>query len=338
MSDVAKRAGVSNAAVSRYLNHSGYLSAEKRAAVERAIEELDFRVPANHASRYPNRKTLAILLPPFENNAYFVRLISEFTKASEAAGYHTLNFHANLMRENFCKVLQKICAERVCGIFVPSFPMMELDRESLDFLRDSEVPVVLLSEFPKPYAELNCLVVDNAAGAAAAVRELAAAGCRKLAYFGAPKEENKSSAQRIDGFLAACADAGFQKEQLVVATEPLVVETIFAQSGYVAACRAFAQTPDIDGICAWTDAFAAGVLWRLAEIGKKVPEDVKIVSFDDDYAPYLCPPLTTLVLPPTHMGREAVALLVRLQDASERMITRQIRLCPILIRRKSCGK
>lgn len=151
MSEVARRAGVSGAAVSRYLNDSGYLSKEKREAIRRAIEELGFEPPADHASRYPRCKTFGILLPPFQYDGYGLEMKAQFTRQAEKAGYHVLDCYFDLSRVPLVQALETICRERVCGIYVPMVPMMKLSDEEVDYLRDSRVPVVLISEFADSY-------------------------------------------------------------------------------------------------------------------------------------------------------------------------------------------
>ena len=336
MSEVARRAGVSGAAVSRYLNDSGYLSEEKREAIHQAIEELGFIPPADHASRYPRHKTFGILLPPFTHNSYGVEIKAEFTRQAERAGYNVLDHYADLSRTPLCPVLDEMRRSRVCGIFVPMLPMMTLTEDEVAYLRDSEVPVVLISEFARSYPQINCIHLENGEGAVIAVRRLLAAGCRHLAYLGPPPDRNKASAQKLAGFLAEIERAGLPADQCLTAFEPLPPGNVpFAEAGYRAAREAFDRMPEIDGLLGWSDAYLAGVLWRLAELDKRVPQDVKVIAFHSEYSPFLCPPVTSVEVPNAQECASAVELLSRLQDPAERMIPRQVHLCPALTERAS---
>lgn len=336
MSEVARRAGVSGAAVSRYLNDSGYLSKEKREAIRRAIEELGFEPPADHASRYPRCKTFGILLPPFQYDGYGLEMKAQFTRQAEKAGYHVLDCYFDLSRVPLIQALESICRERVCGIFVPMLPMMKLSDEEVDYLRDNRVPVVLISEFADSYPQVNCILRENDAGAMIAVKRLLEAGCRHLAYLGPPPDKNKASAQRLAGFWRQVRQAGLDDTDCLAAFEPLPMGNIpFAEAGYKAAKEAFARRPDIDGILGWNDAYLAGALWRLAELEKRVPRDVKVIAFHSEYAPFLCPPVSSVEVPTERVCAAAVELLARLQDPVERMIPRQVHLCPALTERAS---
>ena len=105
--------------------------------------------------------------------------------------------------------------------------------------------------------------------------------------------------------------------------------------GHRAARAAFAERPDIDGLVCWSDDFAAGALWYLSQTGRRVPQDVKLVAFNDEYSPYLCPPVSALYMDTDEITRLAVEQLCRLQSPAQRMITKQVPVQPRLLVRAS---
>ena len=103
---------------------------------------------------------------------------------------------------------------------------------------------------------------------------------------------------------------------------------MFAQAGYACAKLAFSRDPDLDGIIGWTDSFTAGILWYLYESGRRVPENVKVVAMNDDYAPCLCPPLTTYSFSVQEQCAAAVEMLVTLQNPRMRQNVRHMYIAP----------
>ena len=216
MCDVARLAGVSAAAVSRYVNGTGYLSAHKQRAIRQAIDELNYAPDETHPSRFPRWKVFGILLPPFSGAHYFSELGAQFEVNANRAGFHSLAFRPDFGHRPLLDILKEVTRERLAGVFVPCFPQMTLTQQELDFISASEIPILILSEFMKPYPTLNCIVLKSMEAVEQAVLHLAGAGCRRLAYLGPPAAINKASIQRGSGFLS-----GAQKAGLAYAAPPL---------------------------------------------------------------------------------------------------------------------
>ena len=332
MCDVARLAGVSAAAVSRYVNGTGSLSAHKQRAIRQAIDELNYAPDETHPSRFPRWKVFGILLPPFAGAHYFSELGAQFEVNANRAGFHSLAFRPDFGHRPLLDILKEVTRERLAGVFVPSFPQMTLTQQELDFISASEIPILILSEFMKPYPTLNCIVLKSAEAVEQAVLHLAGAGCRRLAYLGPPAAINKASIQRGSGFLSGAQKAGLAYAGVF---EVPIFPQIGPQMGHRAARAAFAERPDIDGLVCWSDEFAAGALWYLSQTGRRVPQDVKLVAFNDEYSPYLCPPVSALYMDTDEITRLAVEQLCRLQSPAQRMITKQVPVQPRLLVRAS---
>lgn len=161
MCDVARLAGVSAAAVSRYVNGTGYLSAHKQRAIRQAIDELNYAPDETHPSRFPRWKVFGILLPPFSGAHYFSELGAQFEVNANRAGFHSLAFRPDFGHRPLLDILKEVTHERLAGVFVPCFPQMTLTQQELDFISASEIPILILSEFMKPYPTLNCIVLKS---------------------------------------------------------------------------------------------------------------------------------------------------------------------------------
>lgn len=335
MRSLAARAGVSPAAVSRYLNGNGYLSEDKRARIIAAMEELGYQAPARRKARNARPVTLAVILPPDDGSsyAYFKEVALRFSQAAQAQGCHTTELI--MVAADLLKTLQRYSSAPIDGFFVPAFPDMYLSEELLRFVEGCPVPIVFLNEFLEPYPTINSITIDNVLCMKQAAEELIRHGSRRLAYLGPPVGQNKSSTLRSRGFLEACREAGIPPEDSLIIGGDYALELSFARSGYTAAERAFAQNPRLDGLAIWNDNMAAGALWYLYERRLRVPDEVRVIAMNNELAGVLCPPLTTMDLPVGQMTQEAVNLLLRMQDPVERMITRQVTLHPRLIRRSS---
>lgn len=329
VSDIAARAGVSPAVVSRFLNGNGYVSQEKAAAITQALQELGVKARSDPpAVRGQNRKVFAFLSPPLENrNSYQYAIMNAFfSDIAKSKGYSTKVYSINLVEVSLIQALTTILKDHPSGVFVPVVPMRELDHGTQRFIQDCDIPIVFLSEFLHPYPQLHSIVGNVDTGISLSIAHLRERGCRNLALLTPTAAESKSASlqqaafrnhtQRED-WLRSCTICEYPR-----------TASGFAASGYQCAKLAFAQNPAIDGIIGWVDSYAAGILWYLYEIGKRVPEDVKLITENDEFAPFLCPPLTSFSFSNQAICTEAVDMLVRLQNKRERQNVKHIYLRP----------
>jgi DNA-binding LacI/PurR family transcriptional regulator len=177
---------------------------------------------------------------------------------------------------------------------------------SLATLDRSDVAHLAASLAPLDGAGVPWFVdVDNASGARQAAAHLVAAGRRRLASVAGPQDMGVGLA-RLTGFREACGEAGLP------ADEDLIAYGDFSEPSGVAAMRQLlARRPDLDAVFVASDLMAAGALRALREAGKRVPEDVAVVGFEDSaVARQTDPPLTTVHQPVEEMGRQMARLLV----------------------------
>lgn len=334
--DIAAKAGVSPTAVSRYLNASGYVSQEKCAAISRALQELKARPEEEPPSvRGRNRRVFVFLSPPLTpgSSMQFAAMSSFFSDAAKSRGYSTRVYPANLAERTLTDVLRQIMEDHPSGILIPVVPMMELDRQTQRFIQESETPIVFLSEFLHPYPRINSIINNIDQGIGMAVAHLREQGCSRLALLTPPPTQSKSAALMQAAFRQYAQEADWP-DNCMVCEFPWKNPT-FSAAGYQCVRQAFTRDPNLDGIIGWVDSYTAGILWYLYEIGKRVPEDVKIITMNEDYAPYLCPPLTTISYPNQTLCTEAVEMLVRLQSPKERENVKHVYISPRFTVRRS---
>ncbi len=162
----------------------------------------------------------------------------------------------------------------------------------------------MLSARPGQPTPITYVDVDQAAGARLAVEHLVARGRRRIATIAGPLDM-PASQDRLAGFRAAIAEHGLP--------EPAVAEGDFTQQGGAAAMKQLlAEAPDLDAVFVASDLMALGALPMLSRTGRRVPEDVAVVGFDDSSAALACdPPLTTVHQPVEEMAAEMATLLLR---------------------------
>ena len=204
--------------------------------------------------------------------------------------------------------------------------MLSLDRQTQQFIQECGVPIVLFSEFPTPYSRIHSIINSFDAGISLSVEHLLHMGCRRLALLTPPGTQSKSAGLQQAAFLA-CTKADPLVEKARIFTHRWT-DPQFAQAGFACAEQAFSQDPDLDGIIGWTDAYCAGILWYLYKTGRQVPRDVKLIAANEDYAPYLCPPLTSYSFSTSTLCAEAVELLVALQSPRQRQNVRHLYIAP----------
>ena len=264
--DVARRAGVGIATVSRVLNGSAKVAEATRRKVESACREVGFR-PNRAARRLAagggNRPRVAALMPFFSANFYYA--VARPLAQGLAAADIDLVLCNVANREDKQRILDRICAERSAeGVVLGS---MGIGEERQRQLKTLGIPVVAIEmELPG----LPCVHVDNAAGAAWAARYLLEGGSTRLALITGPPAA-QAFRLREDGFLTVAGAAA-----------PLVrAESVTREAGTAAIGQLLDAWPGIDGVFCVNGLLAIGVIEELRRRGRQVPEDVAVMGFDD---------------------------------------------------------
>jgi LacI family transcriptional regulator len=320
--DVAARAGVSVASVSRVLNAQGVVGEDVRARVMEAVETLSY-VPHSGARSLITRKTdtVGVILPDLFGE-FFSELIRGMDLAAREKRLHLIvsSSHDDAEEASFAI---KSMRGRVDGLIILS---PHLDAAALAASMPRSLPVLLMNGGARD-VDRPSITVDNHGGAEVMTRHLLAQGRRRVAHVAGPVGNLEAEARRA-GYLAAMAEAGI---------EPVVLDGDFDQaSGFRAGAAIAAMDIRPDAVFAGNDMMALGVLLALQEAGLRCPEDVAVGGFDDvPIASLVRPALTTMRIDIAETGRRALERLVSLVDAAgEAPINHEI-VRPTLVARQS---
>ncbi len=327
--DVALKAGVSTATVSRVLAGIGNPRPSTSDAVMDAVAALAYRPSGVARSlRMKQTRTLGLIVTDIQN-PFFPELVQAADLAARGRGYSILLGSAAYDEHRAMHYLGLMVDRRVDGLIIASSQVSE---ESLRWLLSSPVPAVVVN------AELDSLPVDviasdNIGGARLAVEHLVGLGHRRLAYIRGPATYT-ADAPRAEGFRSACRDAGLSPADIVeVAGDGLF------EGGERAAAGLVAQGKDVTAIVCYNDITAIGVLRALRAARLRVPDDISVVGIDDiAAAAWVAPALTTVAQQKAEMGRLAVERLASMfRDPSEPRAPHTTRLPMVLRVRESTG-
>jgi LacI family transcriptional regulator len=320
IADVAARAGVSTATVSRVLAGLGGARPATRQRVLKSVRELGYR-PSGVARSLKLRttRTLGLIITDI-GNPFFPELVSAVEDAARERDFGVLLCNSGEDAEREGAYLELLAERRVDGVVIASSGVGTRHRA---WLANAPLPVVLVN-CASPTVPLPTILSDNRAGAALAIAHLVGLGHRRIAHITAPSH-NEAAAERLEGARDGLRAAGLDPAALVVAEGDGHVA-----GGAAAAARVLERDRGITAIFAYNDLTAIGAIRAIRASGQRVPDDVSVVGFDDvDLAAFADPPLTTVAQATASMGRWAVAqLLARLDggDVTNETVTLPVHL------------
>ncbi|MET7749396.1 LacI family DNA-binding transcriptional regulator [Micromonospora sp. NPDC005367] len=307
---VAARAGVGRGTVSRVVNGSPQVSPEARAAVQQAIAELGY-VPNRAARALVTRRTDSVALVVSESGdriftePFFAAIVRGISSALLQTPMQLWLAMAQSAVERE-RVEHHLTNQHVDGVLLLSLH----DADPLPgLLEERGVPSVLggrPARMLRPGARPAWFVdVDNVGGARQAVQYLAGRGRQRIATIAGPQDMGAGLA-RLTGYTEAItATRGG------IDTDLVAFGDFSEESGAAAMRRLLEVRPDVDAVFVASDLMAFGALRALREAGRRVPDDVAVVGFDDaPIARQADPPLTTVFQPVEEMGRQMARLLV----------------------------
>ncbi|MBT0772209.1 LacI family DNA-binding transcriptional regulator [Kineosporia sp. J2-2] len=304
LEQVAARAGVGRGTASRVINGSVQVSEAARNAVLRAVDDLGY-VPNRAARSLVTQLTDVVALVVSEpedrlfGEPFFGQLVRGVTASLAGTSRQLLLTMAHRESERG-RLNDFLSRQHVDGVLLLS---LHGDDPLPAQLAGRGVPAVLggrpQDENPLPYVDM-----DNEGGAALAVEHLLAGGRRRVATITGPADMS-AGRSRLEGYARALAAHGLQ---------PLVGSGDFSEnSGRRAARELLDAAPDLDAIFCASDQMAIGALAELSAAGRRVPDDVAVVGFDDSPSSrHTTPSLTTVHQPVEEMGVHMVRTLSRL--------------------------
>ena len=299
--DVAARAGVSTATVSRVLAGVSPGRPGTRARILEAAAALDYR-PSGVARSLKLRvtRTLGLIITDI-TNPFFPELVRSVEDAAQASGHALLlgNSVADPARE--LAYLELLAARRVDGLIIAAADVPERHG---DWLARTSLPIVLVNG-DSPDGRHPAAMSDNRGGGRLGAQHLLALGHRRLGLI-TVDEPDRAARDRADGIRDALRDAALDPGGLTIAAGGRHVS-----GGEAAMAALLAREPAPTAVLCHNDVMAIGALRAVRASGRRVPEDVSIVGFDDiDLAAYAEPPLTTVAQDTALLGRWGVETLV----------------------------
>ncbi|WP_031003385.1 LacI family DNA-binding transcriptional regulator [Streptomyces sp. NRRL F-5727] len=305
LDEVAELAGVSRSVASRVLNNAPHVSRAKREAVERAVHRLGY-VPNPTARALATRQTGAAALvvsgedPSIFADPFFAQVIVGASAALEDADLHLMLCLAASDRGRR-RVEQLLRSKGADGVMLMA---LREDDPLARMAQEAEMPVVFggrpVGLDPRWYVD-----VDNVGGARAATEHLISLGRTRVATI----------CGRLDTEVGRARHRGYRDAMLAAGLEPYPPRAgdFTEASGAEAMDELLARHPDLDGVFAASDNMGVGALRTLRAAGRRVPDDLAVIGFDDlAVARIADPPLTTVHQPIEGLGREMARMLVAL--------------------------
>jgi len=327
---VAQEAGVSTQTVSRVLNNRPDVAPETRQQVQQVIARLGYR-PSAIARGLISRRTYTLgLITADFSDYFFTQVIVGAEIEARKHGYFLMLSSTERNPKDEPEYIRLLTERHVEGILFAR-PSTEPDQRHLVDLLRNEVPVVTTA-YHIPGETLTVVDVDNVDGAYQATRCLLETGQRRVALITGPANW-KSVSDRTQGYTLALAEAG-------IAFAPgLVTEGDWSyRSGYRAMQELLNRGQPFTALFAQNDRMAIGAIRALREAGRRIPQDVAVVGYDDTpEAEYVDPPLTTMRQPMREVGAVAARLLIQIIEEPGKDQGGEVLLKTELIRRWSCA-
>ena len=327
--DVAAAAGVSYQTVSRVINDKPDVAEETRRRVWQVIGELGYQPSAIARSLVSKRThTLGLITADF-SDYFFTQVIVGAEVEARKQGYFFMLCSTERNPADEPEYFRLLTERQVDGILFAR-PSTEEDSRHIVSLIQQGVPLVTTAYW-LPGEKLTVVDVDNVDGGLQATECLIELGHREIGMITGPAGW-KSVNDRTEGYNLALERAGIPFDASLIEHGDWSY-----QSGYEAMERLLEKSPHITALFAQNDQIAIGAMRALREAGRRIPDDVALVGYDDIPAAAYChPPLTTIRQPMQQVGEVATRLLIEYinDPAAER---KEVLLKTELIRRGTCG-
>lgn len=314
ISEIAKLAGVSSAAVSRYFNN-GYISEEKKEAIRKVVEQTGYR-PSIQAQTLRTKKTKMIgVIVPKIASASIGKIVEGVLSVMNESGYQMLLAVTQNDPKKELEYLSAFNDKQVDGVILAA---TVVTAEHKKILKNLSVPVILVGQ---QYSGHCCVYHDDYHATRDLTEAVLDMGRKNPGYIGAIMQDKAVGAERFGGYEDAVKKAGIEK-----AAQQTVISAFTSDSGYEKAGELLAKYPELDAVICATDTMAAGAVRYLREHGKKVPEDILVAGHgDSEIARVITPPIPTVHFSYEKSGEMAVEMLIEMMGQGETAV-REVKL------------
>ncbi|WP_394994073.1 LacI family DNA-binding transcriptional regulator [Emticicia sp.] len=302
--DIALVLNISVSTVSRALRGMPEIHPDTKNAILKLAEEMDYQPNQLAKNLVGNRtKTIGVIMPTL-SYYFFSSMLNSIEEAAMQAGYSVIVCQTNesYLREK--AQIQNMLNSQVEG-FIISLACDSYDYEHINRLIRKQIPLVLFDRYTDKL-EVSKVIVDNKQAAFKATSHLIENGCKKLSCLAGPPHLEISN-QRLEGFKEALSSHGLLYDERYVSHSDFTQENTIIQANNM---MSLAVPPD--GILTMSDRIAFSTMYALKQKGIKIPEDVAMVSFNNEpTCMYLTPSLTSVNQPIREMGTQSVRLLLK---------------------------
>ncbi|MFE6256464.1 LacI family DNA-binding transcriptional regulator [Agromyces sp. NPDC057865] len=325
MFDVARRAGVSHQTVSRVLNDLSGVAASTKLRVEQAIADLNY-TPSPAARAMAKRRSGSIGLIQAGRPDYGPSSAAlGFNEAARDAGYTVSQASMRTLdADTLTQAVHRLALQRVEAIVLISG-----EREGVEVLHgiDAGVPVVAVASELEP--GLHRVSLDQYTGARLATEHLIGLGHREVRHVAGPAD-SMDAAERRRGFVDAMREHGLDPR------EPIVGDWL-AASGHAAGERLL-DDPTVTGVFVANDHMSLGLLAAFRRAGRRVPDDMSVIGFDDiPEAAYFAPALTTMRQDFDGLGRDIMATVLDVLQDEPSAPDRTARVPELIVRESTAA-
>lgn len=329
LKDIAKKLGVSVSTVSRALRNHPDIHIETRQAVADVAKELDY-FPDPHAQSLKGGKsnTIGIIVPEIRHH-FFSAVISGIEKVAYANNYTIMVCQSHESSERERLNLQALISQRVAGLLISIAEDSE-DMSHFSKLKKHGTPAVFFDRTHKDLTDTNKVVVNDYEGAYKLVTHLIEKGYTRIAHLAGP-EAVSISTLRHAGYRDALNDSNIGYDQ------DLVIRGGYREeNGLQGTCKLLEMEQQPDAIFAVNDPVAMGAFTMLKEQGIKIPSEIALAGFCDNYFSSLIEPqLTTVFQPANSIGEKAAELIIKCIESDEELPPTTINLETKLMIRES---
>ncbi len=328
--DIAKKANVSIATVSRVLNDSDLVSEETKEHIKKIIKEMDYQPNALARGLITNKtKVVGVMIPDINNLFYpaVVRGIEDFLEQND---YNTFlcNTDNDIAKEK--KYINTLIKNRVEGIILMGTrPIDPKKNEHINGV-GTKLPVVMINDYVVG-SNVYCVLTDEVEGAYMAVKYLIELGHKKIAYVTGEKDYTTYLNKQIGYEMA------LREYDIKINPDYIIRDTPYPEGGARAAFKLlYNMDSKPTAIFTGSDQIAMGIMKAAYEMGLKIPEDLSIIGYANmPISADLYPELTTVNQYPYETGKMAADILIRIING-EKLRQKKYIIDPELLVRKSC--
>lgn len=330
--DVAKVLNISPSTVSRGLQDHPHISKETKKRILTVAEELGYQ-HNKFASNLRNKRTDTIgVVVPKLNSSFMASVIAGVEKVTSQFGFGLIISQSQESSKKEMSCISTLFKSRVDGVLT-SLAFDTKDLNHFDILFKKNIPVVFFDRVPETG---NCVrvIIDNYKAGYEATSHLIDQGCRRVFYIGASMLRNVYS-DRFNGYKQALADNDIDYNHNLV-----FISELTEQSAIEASKKILTMNPRPDGIFSVNDASCAVIIAELGKAGIKIPEEIAVVGFNNDFISHVIQPnLTTIDYPARELGEIAAnSLINKIQNTQSDSLSTIILKHTLIVRESSLRK